>query len=82
MVTLKLFWVLIAFYVVAKICFFTGVYLVTKAVERRAIREKRKRLENYRMFELETVMQDQHRDSRNRTKDRELFGLLRKRYVA
>lgn len=81
MLSLTTFWVLIAFYVVAKICFFVGVYIVTKAIERRALREKRKRLETHQLYELETIMQKRFTDSRNQVKDRELFGLRRKRYV-
>ena len=54
MFSMSAFWVLIVFYVVAKICFFSGVYIVTKAIERRAIREKKKRLESFRLYEIES----------------------------
>ncbi len=82
MFSMSAFWVLIVFYVVAKICFFSGVYIVTKAVERRAIREKKKRLESFRLYEIETLLQAKADSQKNAYKDKELFGLRLKRYVS
>jgi len=82
MFSMTSFWVLIVFYVVAKICFFSGVYIVTKAVERRAIREKKKRLESHRLYEIETLIQNKVNVRKNANKDKELFGLRHKRYVS
>lgn len=82
MFSMSAFWVLIVFYVVAKICFFSGVYIVTKAVERRAIREKKKRLESFRLYEIESLLRAKADSQKNAHKDKELFGLRLKRYVS
>jgi hypothetical protein len=82
MFSMTAFWVLIVFYVVAKICFFSGVYIVTKAVERRAVREKKKRLESHRIYEIETLIQNKANIQKNASKDKELFGARLKRYVS
>lgn len=82
MLSLKTFWVLAIFYVVAKVSFFTGVYIVTKAIERRALRDKRKRFETHRLFELESLTQKRDFERQSYLKDREIFGMRYRRFVS
>jgi len=81
MLTFRIFWILVAFYVVVKVSFFIGVYIVTKSIERRALREKKKRLEAHRLFEIETLLEKQAASQRSAVKDREIFGIIRRRFV-
>lgn len=54
---MKLFWIFVAFYAVVKLCFFIGVYFVSKAIERRALAERARKAEvNRRLIELESMV--------------------------
>lgn len=81
MVTITSFWVIVAFYVIAKICLFTGIYMVTKAIEKRALREKKQRLVNFQLYELETLIRKKELSRKNTLKDQELFRVRHKRYA-
>ena len=81
MLTQISFWVLIGFYVTVKLCLFVGVYVITKAIERRALAQKRKNLEARQLYEVESLKQKRFRDARIRNRDRELFGAQRRRFV-
>lgn len=81
MISLKIFWILVAFYVIAKLCFFIAVYIVTKAVERRALREKKKRMENQQLYELEMLLKKKTLNKKKVNKDKELYQVRRKRYM-
>ena len=82
LVSMGAFMVFIGFYVIAKVCFFVGIYVITKAIEKRALREKRKRLESYRLNEIEMLLQQTNRKQENAKKDKELFGMIRNRFVS
>lgn len=80
--SISAFMIFIGFYVIAKVCFFVGVYVITKSIEKRALREKRKRLESYRLNEIEVLLQQRNRCQENAKKDKELFGIRRNRFVS
>lgn len=79
---LKLFWVFIAFYAMVKAAFFISVYLVTKAIERRALKDKQNRVEHNRLVELQIMVESYEQQVKNGTRDKEIYGTRHNRFIA
>ena len=77
-----LFWIFVAFYVTVKVCFFVGVYIATKIIEKRALKAKEMRREHNRLVELEFLVEEYEKRSRALQKDKEIYGATRKRFIA
>ncbi|NLK52366.1 MAG: hypothetical protein GX295_07975 [Syntrophomonadaceae bacterium] len=77
-----LFWIFVGFYVTVKICYFVGVYLITKAIERKALAEKKKRLEHNRLVELEGIVEMYEKREKAFRKDKEIYGARHGKFIA
>lgn len=77
-----IFWIFVAFYATVKIGFFIAVYLVTKAIERRALKDKQKRFEHNRLVELQMMIEEYESKVKSNRKDKEIYGIQHKRFIA
>lgn len=77
-----LFWIFVGFYAVVKIGFFIGVYLITKAIERKALAEKTKRQENNRLAEMAKIIEMYEKKDQTFKKDKEIYGIRNKKFIS
>ena len=77
-----IFWMFIGFYATVKGALFVAIYLVTKAIERRALKEKEKRLTHNRLVELNLLVEEYENRILANRKDQEIYGLRHKRFIA
>ncbi|NPV89311.1 MAG: hypothetical protein HPY50_00865 [Firmicutes bacterium] len=79
---MTIFWIFVAFYATVKIAFFISVYLVTKSIERRAMKDKQDRIEHNRLVELQMMVEEYEQQVKTGTKDKEIFGARHNRFIA
>lgn len=77
-----LFWIFVGFYVTVKVGYFVAVYIITKAIEHKALAEKKKRLEHNRLVELEGIVEMYEKREKAFKRDKELYGARHGKYIA
>jgi len=77
-----IFFIFVGFYATVKLCFFIGVYFITKHIERKALAEKAKRQEHNRLAELEYLVEMYENKEKAFRKDKQVYGVRHKKFIA